>query len=284
MNNLKIEFLAKWSKLIFCPLDISVPKISTLKFLEWAERAKDTDYNLFKYTTSKYSSSRKVMTEEEFVQDRKYSFWSGYYALSYQTVADSINTGSIWAHDFDKLFPELVNFYQSLPIQQIKTIGFLIQKKSNTSPPFSLFHVDGPEMFGFRVFLNSKSKGFAMRKLHKDKINFNLGSINLGKDQYFHSNPKKASINNLNYNIVEKKEFYPQFPNNNCACVLTNFSACHSAYEDPGTGEETKITTLIMSDHKNSLDSYDYEKFDKLLERSVNKYKDFVIWYDDDLS
>lgn len=282
MYNVKTEFLSKWGKLIFCPLDLSVPEISISTFLEWAEGAKETDYNLFKYTTSRASLDKKIMTEEEFAQDRKYGFWSARYALSYQTVANSNNTESEWANNFDKLFPDLVKFYHSLPIKKIKTIGFLIQNKSSNSPPFAPFHIDGPEMFGFRIFLNSKSKGFTMRKIQRSKINFDLGLVNLGQDRFFHHDPKKASINNLNYNIVEKKEFYPQFPNKNCACVLTNFSACHSAYTDAGIGEETKITTLVMSDHKNSLDSYDYEKFDKLLERSVDKYKDFVIWYDDD--
>ena len=281
MSDPKLQFLSKWSRLIFCPLDLEVPKISVLKFLEWAETAKDTDYNLFKYTTNRVPPDKKVMTEEEFIEDRKHNFWQAYYALSYQTVADSINTKSNWAHKFDQLFPELVEFYQSLPITKMKTIGFLIQKKSEYSSPSSLFHVDGPEMFGFRIFLNTKPNGFAMRKLHRNKINFLSGSLTLDKDQYFHIEMKEGAA--LNLDVVEKKEFYPQFPNNNCACVITNFSACHSAYKDLGTDEETKITTLIMTDHKNSIDSYDYEKFDQLLERSIDKYKDFVIWYKDDV-
>lgn len=284
MHYSQTDFLKKWSKLIFCPLDIQVPTICTEKFLNWAEMARDTDYKLFKYTTNKVAKYKKVMTEEEFIEDRKHNFWQAYYALSHQTVADSSKNNSQWANEFDKIFPELVEFYYSLPIKQIKTIGFLLQKKDIYSPLASSFHVDGPEIFGFRIFLNSKPNGFSMRRLQSNKINFLSGSINFNKDESFYTKGGTPTAENLNYDVVDRKEIYPNFPNNNCACVLTNFSACHAAYEDLGTGNETKITTLIMSDHKNSQDSYDYVKFDQLLEQSVNKYKDFVIWHDDDLS
>lgn len=283
MQYSKLDFLKKWSRLIYCPLDLQVPKICTLKFLDWADTAKDTDFNLFKYTTNKASKYKKVMTEKEFLENRKSNFWQACYALSYQTVADSVNTKSIWAHQFDKLFPELVEFYNLLPIKKIHTIGFLIQKKDDHSPIASSFHVDGPEMFGFRIFLNPKPEGLTIRKLNYKKINFTQGSINFDNDENFYTTPT-SSNEELNFHVVDNKEIYPNFPSNHCACVITNFSACHAAYKDEGTGNETKITTLVMSDHKNSEDSYDYDRFNNLLDRSIHKYKDFVIWHNDDIS
>lgn len=277
-----VHFKNKWEKLLFLPLSLEIEPLNLDLFRAWMELSKESDLELYLYSMQKLGREPATREQIEY-QFNKKNFWKSYYAISKKSIAE----GNRWIANFDNMFPQLASFVDSLPITRISSVGFLVQNQQPETYPQSYLHVDGREIFGFRIFFNAKPDGFFMHAVKEDALNSER-MVNLDGDpnNSFHivdenRNPiidEKTGKFKINEKMIHAEEIRPRILNNAFPFVLNNHLAGHAAVEDPGSGGNTKITMIVLTegDHKTA---YDFQRFDELLTDSLTKYQDYAVWH-----
>ena len=236
--------MTDWRNLIFSPLDLpDPPDVDMDKFLAWHSDQKE--YMLL-HNQNRINSTK---------------LYGGYcWHVSWAKWYTTYNTDKPWICDFDKRFPDLVEYLELFPFKQAKSISFLNQLSGATVQP----HTDPDELWGMRFYLKNKNKDalyFSRTKEVSDR------QIRTMEDS--NGNLLTEKRNYLDYCKDEK--LYATFPKEQCAWMLNSSRAWHGVDKNP-TPTGSRITCTIMGE-------YDKDKLFELLERSTKKHKDYQIWY-----
>lgn len=227
----------QFRNLLFCPLDLPAPpEVDYHKFQEW--HLEQIDYN------KKYNKTAQLA-------DGKQEYpWNVSWAVWWNTY-DKANP---WICDFDKKFPELVEYLSLFPFVTPKSISFLEQKGSREV----YLHSDPDYWWGMRFYLfNTLGEKLYFVK-PKEQVNERIPTMVDGK------------YNDL-WEKTDGVKHYASFPSACCPWMLNSVRAFHGVDENVGdTG--SRITAVMIG-------SYDYKKLYKLLKDSSEKYQSHAIWY-----
>ena len=126
--------IENYKKLLFCPLDFPTPpEVDYNKFNEW--HLEQLEYN------KKHNRTALVANGKDDYP------WEVSWALWWNTY-DKPNP---WICDFDKKFPELIEYIKEYPFVQAKSISFLNQKESRDV----YLHTDPDNRWGMRFYLKN---------------------------------------------------------------------------------------------------------------------------------
>jgi hypothetical protein len=233
-----------WRNLVFSPLDLpDPPEVDTDKFLAWHSDQKE--YMLL-HNQNRINSTK---------------LYGGYcWHVSWAKWYTTYNTKQPWICDFDKRFPELVEYLELFPFKQTKSISFLNQIGGATVEP----HTDPDELWGMRFYLKNKNKDALYFSRTKEISDHQMRTM-----EDSNGNPLTEKRNYLDYCKDEK--LYARFPKEQCAWMLNSNRAWHGVDKN-STPTGSRITCTIMGE-------YDKDKLFKLLEKSTQKHKEYQIWY-----
>lgn len=236
--------MTDWRNLIFSPLSLpEPPDVSTDKFISW--HAEQKEYML-KHNQNKQNSAK---------------LYGGYsWHVSWAKWWNTYNTSNPWICDFDKQFPELVEYLELFPFTQAKSISFLNQLGGAEVN----LHTDPDSFWGMRFYLKNKNKDalYFSRTKNTDDI-----KIRTMEDEY--GNPLTEKRDPLDYCKDEK--IYANFPQERCAWMLNSYRAWHGVDKNP-TPTGSRITCSIIGE-------YDKNKLFDLFDKSTKEYKEYQIWY-----
>jgi hypothetical protein len=226
-----------YKDLLFCPLDLPTPPV--------------IDYSKFKVWYNEQLDFNKKHNVTALVADGKQEYpWEVSWALWWNTY-DKPNP---WICNFEKTFPELVEYFKLYPFKQFKSISFLDQKESRDV----YLHTDPDNRWGMRFYLfNGLGEKLYFVK-SKERLTTRLRTMvdNKYTDLWEHS---------------QKEKLYAKFPEKRCAWMLNSLDAFHGIEKNPNP-MGNRVTCVLNGD-------YDYKKLFELLERSVKKYKQYSIVY-----
>jgi hypothetical protein len=233
-----------WRNLIFSPLDLpDPPEVDMNEFLSWHS---DQKAYMLKHNQNRINSTK---------------LYGGYcWHVSWAKWYTTYKTEQPWICDFDKRFPELVEYLELFPFKQAKSISFLNQLSGLAVEP----HTDPDELWGMRFYLKNKNKE-ALYFSRTTEINNN--QIRTMEDS--NGIPLTEKRNYLDYCKDEK--LYAKFPKEQCAWMLNSSRAWHGVDKN-STPTGSRITCTIMGE-------YDKDKLFKLLEKSTQIHKEYQIWY-----
>ena len=223
--------------LLFCPLDLPTPpEINYDDFCEW--RQEQSEFN------RKYNFTAALA-------DGKQSYpWEVAWALWWNTYKKP----NPWIADFDRRFPELVEYIEKYPFSVKKSISFLDQKQSRDA----YLHTDPDARWGMRFYLFNGlgEKLYFVRS--KSQLDSRLKTMEDGRYQDL-------------WESSQKEKLYAEFPETRCAWMLNSYRAFHGIDSNPNP-QGNRVTCVLIGE-------YDYPRLFKLLEQSSVKYKDYAIWW-----
>jgi len=217
-----------------------VPEFNISELLNWIQDESDIYYERTKHSSKNVISSELI------------SVFRNHY----------IKDSNGWVLDFDKRFPDIIEFLDSLPI--IDSCWNLVEEIPSKTLKGTYIHIDDPGEFGLRVYLNYN--GLTPRLYaYKDTTNINKyaqlnaldGTKAVIKDGYF--------VPNTDILHSEYKQTTMPTDTNRFVFLLNNITAAHAG-EIP-QGNETK---LLLFPHSTATD---FAKLDIIMERSAIKYK-----------
>lgn len=254
------------------PLDIDVPCVNVESLRKWEQEYSYEAYKLTTQTLLKLNLYERIQSYEDFREYEKEAFWSSSYFKHRYTEHNE----TPWIGEFDKKFPDLVDFFDKFCIRRLNTIGMLTQNKFENSASCSPLHVDEAQGFGIRVYLNADN-GMYFHSVREEK----LGSSDLifgipeevnGKTQAKLYDSGKTVPNT---DMVYDKEQRISTPKSNFPFFLNNYSAGHAV--DQKTNND-KIVMVLMSGKKNE-HAFHWDDLDKLVSRSIKKYPEYCVWH-----
>ena len=233
-----------WKNLIFSPLDLpDPPEVDMDEFVAWHSEQKSY---MLKHNQNKVNST---------------NLYGGYcWHISWAKWWNTYNTAEPWICDFDKRFPELVEYLNLFPFKQMKSISFLNQIGGSKVEP----HSDPDDCWGMRFYLKNKTKEALYFSRMKEPHNHRIRTM---EDD--DGNPLKERRDYLDFCRDEK--IYAKFPKDRCAWMLNSYRAWHGLDENP-TPTGSRITCVIIGE-------YDKERLYKLFDDSTKKHKEYQIWY-----
>lgn len=264
-------YFEKFHNLIYTPLDLPEPPIvDDDKFEWWANKAAQEHLKI---------SDQRVLLPDGRYRRSLMSMWKsavGPYAWksSHAMKETTSETGSPWVLDFNKLFPELVEYLYLFPFVKLQSINFLHQ---DPNIPVAL-HTDPDNWIGFRFYLkNSVSKdALYFRKAKKEFLTGKrLPTYSLDKDL----EPIKSTLND----ICEPEKIYADQANQGrYPWALTSSLAAHGV--DTFDEREERITCVVVGKpvygREGVIAGYRKKETLDLLERSTEKFSDKQIRYD----
>lgn len=272
------EFLAKWKDLIFTPLDLETPfPLSSDQLLEYTKLYPGHAHEAMIHKTL----YNKVRPDFDYTANDPNDFE---FFASYRII----NRGEIYDKIFCEKYPQVFEWFDTLPMPPGKkfTFGWITQleedviKLSNKNM-CSALHVDECMGFGLRLFFNNKDNNLFYYGV---KPEYNVQTIKENKDPYHNVGAFHSSDYSLNekFQVPNANECFFENPIQiNVGCEtgfgMVQARAVHVIKKE---SHSDKITMIIepVGDIK---DHWDWEKVDRLLEHSVNKYPEQSIWYED---
>lgn len=256
------EFV-NFNKLIYTPLDLpEPPTIDIEKFNVWSTESRKLDLERENKLMAAKSGGRYIPASSTGKKILNYP-WEPAHALD--------PSREDWNFEFDKWFPELVDYINLFPFRKLKSINFIKQK-----PGVEAFlHTDPDDWLGFRFYLqnNIKRDCLYFRKL---KNNYATGK-RYSTYEYDKTGTKYRNWEEL---CEETRLYVDQKNKEKYAWALTSAWAAHGI--DPILENEERITCIILAvqDPNNPTAGYKTKETLDLLERSKQKFDKEQIWYD----
>lgn len=259
--------------IIYTPIDLpEPPEINWTVFNEWATRTHQEHMAL---------ADQRVTLPDGRSRRTLYSIWKdavGEYPwlTSHAIKEHTSENENPWVNNFDKLFPELIEYLQLFPFFKLQSVNFLRQIPH---VPVSL-HTDPDNWLGFRFYiLNTVNKdALYFRKVKKEYFNGRrLPTYRLDENL----EPIKSDIT-LN-DICEPERAYPDQKNSGrYPWALTSSLAAHGV--DSFDADQERITCVVTGktvyDQPGVIAGYKIKETLDLLERSTEKFKDKQIRYE----
>lgn len=264
------EEFKEYHDIIYTRLDIPEPPVlDEDKFLWWCEKSENflrtlpsTQYMKTDKVNLKYSSAY-----HDNMNVRKEPFpFTMYPAMSkYKSLTDDP-----WVENFDKLFPDMLDYYSYFPGKRFRSLGFL--KQNSNMKVWD--HTDADEWIGFRFYLknNCTNDNLYFKKFKKEYFTGNRYTT------YIDTGTTKLVRDFTG--LIEDEKLYVKNNTGNYAWALTSTNATHGIEARP-TGE-ARITGMMEFWPLNEpgvLSGFKVKETIDLFERSISKYKDEVLWY-----
>jgi len=253
------EFNERWKNLLYAPLDIPVPLIDYNKIYKWIETSNQEDDMFLEYVPDHDDDP-------------------GVIHGTYRCMFAKDENG--WVCEFDKLFPEYIEFFKTLPLNYFNTMYLVQQTPERVGPMTSwVIHVDEINQFGLRVFLNKSEHGPTFYKIRKDCPD----TPYYQDTDFYMKEGNRAILENGSYvpntDVLHSSPYYTKSPHSQGAVsVLNNISAAHTG-EYTLTGE-SRFFFVFHSGQDMGMSMLDFDKLDKLVEQSLVKYPEYTLYYD----
>lgn len=271
------EFKEKYQHVVAAPLAYDAPEVDLQKLLSWAAANRDNEYNLAVYHG--YPG-----TKEEFYGARKsdMEFFESFYLLSGKQ-----GEKSTWYNDFDKEFPEIAEFVQSMPILGEPMFGFILQKSEDEITgmnPHQIcrIHTDERSSFGLRLYLNSSKNRMMFYGVKEGQDIETLIQNGANTPSAFHEQDSEGNLIFDEDDVpLATKEFYSKprptkFKTSNTVFIFNNINAAHYVHHE----HDPKVTFLIMG-RRGVQTRYDWAKIDESLQQAMLTRGDEFLYYDD---
>jgi len=236
--------MTDWRDLVFSPLDLpDPPSVDMDDFLAW------------------HTKQKQFMLEHNPNMVNSNAIYGGYsWHVSWAIWWNTYKNADPWISDFDKTFPQLVEYINLFPFKTVKSISFLNQKGGKKVEP----HSDPDSMWGMRFYLKNKIDDALYFSRTKEPLNHRIATME--DDE---GNPLTEQKNHLDFCRDEK--IYAKFPKKECAWMLNSHRAWHGV-DTNNLATGSRIVCTIIGD-------YDKEKLYQLFENSTIKYQDKQIWW-----
>ena len=237
--------MTDWRNLIFSPLDLpDPPEVDMDEFIRW------------------HSDQKKFMLQHNQNKVNSTNIYGGYcWHISWAIWWNTYKLDNPWICDFDKRFPELVEYINLFPFKTLKSISFLNQIGGAKVEP----HSDPDRMWGMRFYLKNKTKDALYFSRMKEPNNHRIATM---EDE----NGNAVSTRKDHLEFCKDEKIYARFPKDECAWMLNSYRAWHGLDENHSpTG--SRITCAIIGE-------YDEDKLFELFKRSTDKHTDYQIWWD----
>jgi hypothetical protein len=162
--------------------------------------------------------------------------------------------------EFKEWLPELATYIESLPVSEFYTISLLNQKAGTDVG----IHTDPDVWFGLRFYAVNRSDARIFFQKAKDPQDKRL--LNLTRDA-------DGSVKQLPWSdFVEDEKVYAKYPQPCFPFHLTTTHAVHGVEAVPEGIEDARVTGFIIC-------RVNPAEYAEILARSVEKYKDYAIWW-----
>ena len=259
MNDALPPKFDKFSDLIYCPLDLPEPPIIDLdELLEWSKNISPDHPN---QSQSILLPDGKTIQTPEAATRRTlgyYPWLSIWMKRSNQFVPQ--NNG--WMQEFIDKYPDLYNYVLQFPLKETSAVNLMWQYEDTPV----MIHTDPEHWFGMRLYLNNTPDAPLFFLKAKERNNHRIEYIATDIND-----PKLAEHVDINKHYV--KYYKPSFP-----WILNNFRALHGV-DKSNNPLGKRAVIVIHGKFQNNESPLDFDKLYDLLERSVEKYKDYCIWY-----
>ena len=246
--------------LIYIPLDLpEPPKVDIDLFTDWAfTKAPKLVGNI-----NHPETGQKIMHFEE----RGMKGW-GFYPWI-QVSAFHHGYSNSWISEFDKIFPDVVEYIHLFPYNILSGVTILLQK-SNVAAPL---HTDADDWLGMRFYLHNEVKEDALYFCpRKTNENNRIATYIVDSENVYPQEWEK-------YLDLDKK-IYSSHPCQRHAWALTSTRAAHGieAFEY----DRCARVTFLVHSHRPSVNhnAWNHDKLYDLLTRSLDKYPDYAIWWE----
>jgi hypothetical protein len=264
--------LEKFRKLIWCPLDFpEPPEVDEAKLFEWIQLRHDRDIGSLSGSVSG-ATGPIALDDERLKRTASYSGKGMYpWRLIHAMRSDFEDNGWEFWPEFRDMLPELAEYIESLPVNEFYTISFLNQK-----PGVDVgLHTDPDIFFGLRFYLVNKSKAKIFFQKAKEPTDGRL--LNIREETVIGGKDPEPLINTqvVNYewnDICQPEKIVANNPTDRFAFHLTGTHAAHGVEMVPEDDDTSRVTAFMVCKVKP-------KEYAELLERSVEKYKDYAIWW-----
>lgn len=248
--------------LIYVPLDLPDPPAIDLElFVDWA-----------KHAPSLIGKIRCPETNEAIVHFEKKGAeaWGEFPWI--QVSAFHHGYSDKWIADFDKTFPEVVEYVNLFPYNIFSGLTIIIQKQFRSVP----LHTDPDDWLGMRFYLKNEVK--------KDILYFApaVARQNTRIPPYNYDYDTKKWVKNDLKNLVhEEHKMYAKHPKSLHPWCLSSIRAAHGLDRIENRNYD-RITALVHAHKGTSFETaWNQDKLYDLLQRSLAKYHDYAIWWEE---
>lgn len=251
---LDMQVLSDFKNLIYVKLDLpEVPDFDSELFQDWCREN-------YKFIVR---PNKESLGSERFPSKSKTN--PGYPWKTAWIYGAANNPNPPWYYNFDKVFPQLVKYFENYPIDQIEDIGaaqILMQKILSEVG----LHTDPDPWFGIRTYLSNE------KQEERATLYFCPSYEDLEKHIPFWS-PTETGYEptDMTKYFDSSKKYIVQENYGRFSCMFNSVRAAHGVDTHMGaTGERAMM--LVAFKRINS------KKLAELLERSITKYPNTVIW------
>lgn len=240
----------RYKNLIYLPLDLTTPTVDETEFLTWFKQTHDKDYN------SEGNESDGIKLSGEYsknllpAQNSKNEYpWNIVYLHRHLKKTENYNTCI-------EKFPSIKSYIDSLPFDSNASISILKQH-----PGIDVgIHTDYDLWFGIRFYLINSSNARIFFQKAKNPTTHRLTA--------FKPSGEKIPWNEL----VEDEKIYASYPTPTCSFHLSCTHAVHGVESVPEDQTCSRITFFFTG-------KLNPQKYVDLLDRSIEKYKEYAIWH-----
>lgn len=232
-----VEFLKRHQRLLFLPLDWTMPSLDVATFQEWQVANQDFSTHVVR-TISKNPQAEAT---------------DGFWWIRYLFYKGT------WAPGFEELFPEWVLFFESTPL--LNRSDFYILQQTEDFRKTSYLHFDEKRIPGLRAYINGDD-GLYFRRL---------------KDPSSHPSVKELnSLLSMRHKeeMLEGPPIGISLPHPDIPFLIGNQCAPHAVC--PSVHGPDKLT-LVMQSGNPPEHAYDWNALEEMVQRSLVKYAEFAL-------
>lgn len=253
--------LEPYKGLIFCPLDLpDPPEIDEQRLFDYIAMRVEKDKGTLAGSVS--GAVGPISFDSPYL--RYTASWSKEkdtypWRLLHVMRSDFAENGWEYYREFREWLPELAAYIEALPVTEFYTISLLNQK-----PGVDVgLHTDPDVWFGLRFYAVNRSEAkifFQRAREPKDQRLLNITETPAGVKQI----PWDQ--------VVHPEKIVARYPKPCFPFHLTTTHAAHGVEAVPNDVENSRVTGFIIC-------RVDPVKYAEVLARSVEKYKDYAIWW-----
>lgn len=245
------EFNKKWEDYFFVMLDLPTPNVDVGKLENWVR--------------TKAHSQKDALRVYSNVQENRLNYINS-------TIVYRIMDHGEWFYEFDKEFPEIVKFINTLPVKTDKWQLVVESPKENSIKSTSI-HVDELKCFGFRAYLNHSRETPVIYRI-KEGVSVNrlteFNKLDSSDDYIIDDGMFMPDLELLEQDTMQLTEC----PNTGYSWLLNNTKVAHAGIY-PDEGPDKYI--LFPATNDPATDILVYDMLDDILTKSIVKNKDYII-------
>jgi hypothetical protein len=254
--------LEPYKGLIYCPLDLpEPPEVDLDKLIDYLAMRDQRD----KGTPAGSVNGAAGVIPLDSPYLRYTASWSKDkdrypWRLIHILRSDLEGGGQEYFDEFKQLFPQVADYVLKLPVEKIFTFSLLNQKPDTDVGA----HSDPDLWFGIRFYLVNRSPA----KLFFKK------ALAPAQKRLLNLVQTPAGIRQIPWDrVVQDEKVYAKYPQSRFPFHLTCTHAIHGVDAVPADDEASRVTGFVIC----KVNPVEYAK---LLERSLEKYGDYAVWWD----